>query len=103
LKLFVGNLAILILAFLYWFAVDYLYAKNFELYHPFKWLVQLSFLVFALISFDYTYKALPTNDKKRRILFSLLVPGALAVIFLLVLYRYGIDFHVLVGYLLLAK
>ena len=101
-KLIFGNISILALAFLYWFAVDYIYTLNFELYHPFKWLMQLSFLVFALISFDYTYKACPALDRKRRVMFSLIAPCVLAVIFLLVLYRFGIDFHVWVGQLLLT-
>ncbi|HBI14176.1 MAG TPA: hypothetical protein DDY20_01410 [Desulfobulbaceae bacterium] len=101
-KLIFGNISILALAFLYWFAVDYLYAKNFELYHPYKWLMQLSFLVFALISFEHTYQAIPALDRKRRVMFSLIAPCVLAVIFLIVLYRFGIDFHLWVGYLLMS-
>ncbi|MHB8789045.1 MAG: hypothetical protein ACYDBT_04130 [Desulfobulbaceae bacterium] len=100
-KLLIGNISILALAFGYWFAVDYIYAKNFELYHPFEGLVQLSFPLFALISFDFTYKALPDLARKNRILFSLIPPCVLAVIFLQVLYRFGIDFHVWVGGFLL--
>lgn len=100
-KLIFGNISILALAFGYWFAVDYIYAKNFELYHPFEGLVQLSFLLFALISFDFTYKTVPGLARKNRIMVSLLPPCVLAVIFLLVLYRFGIDFHVWVGGFLL--
>jgi hypothetical protein len=100
-KLILGNISILALAFGYWFAVDYIYAKNFELYHPFEWLVKLSFLLFALISFDFTYKTLPDLAGKKRILVSLIPSCVLALIFLLVLYRFGIDFHVWVGGFLL--
>lgn len=100
-KLIIGNISILALAFFYWFAVDYIYAKNFELYHPFEGLVQLSFLLFALISFDFTYKTLPGLARQKRIMFSLISPCVLVVIFLLVLYRFGIDFHVWVGGFLL--
>jgi hypothetical protein len=103
LKLLLGNISILALAFLYWFAVDYLYAKNFELYHPFNWLMQLSFLVFALLSFDFTYKVCSDLAGRKRVVYSLIAPLVLTVVFLLVLYRFGIDFHVWVGYLLLTE
>lgn len=101
LKLIYGNIAILVLAFLYWFAVDYLYAINFELYHPFEWLVQLSFLVFALISFEYSHKVLRETSRKKRLAYAFIPPGILVAVFHLILYYYGIDFHVWVGYFLL--
>jgi len=96
-KILIGNILILVLAFLYWFLVDYIYAKSYELYHPFEWLMQLSFIVFCLISYDYTYKTSVHLEKKRRVALSFIIPALLTGIFLLVLYVFGIDFHVLVG------
>lgn len=96
-KIILGNILVLALAFLYWFLVDYIYAKNFELYHPVEWLLQLSFLVFCLISYDYTFKTATHLEKKRRVALALIFPALLTGIFLLVLYFFGIDLHVLVG------
>lgn len=97
------NLSILGAAFLYWLAVDYIYARNFELYHPYETMMELSFLLFVLISFDYNYKTLRILAGGTRFFVALFIPFVLSVLFLVVIYFYGIDFHILVGYLLLPE
>ena len=85
---------------MYWFLVDFIYAKEFELYHPFRLLIELSFLLFVLVSFNYNYKVFAALETKARLAVSGLIPAALALVFLLVLYYYGLDFHIWVGLLL---
>lgn len=96
-KIILGNIFVLALAFVYWFLVDYIYAKNYELYHPVEWLMQLSFFVFCLISYDYTFKTASHLEKKGRVALALIVPALLTGIFLLLLYFFGLDLHILVG------
>lgn len=97
------NLGILGAAMLYWFAVDYIYAGNFELYHPYETLVELSFLLFVLIAFNYNYKSLGIPAEKTRLFVALLIPVMLSFLFLVVIHYFGIDMHVLVGYLLFRE
>jgi hypothetical protein len=94
------NLGILGGALLYWVAVDYIYAKNYELYHPYESMVELSFLLFVLIACNYNYKSLGIPPGKARFSAALLIAGALSFFFLTIIYYFGVDMHIMVGYLL---
>lgn len=94
------NLGILGGALLYWVAVDYIYAKNYELYHPYEPMVELSFLLFVLIACNYNYKTLGIPAGKTRFFAALLITGALSLFFLMIIYYFGVGMHIMVGYLL---
>ncbi|MDD3619537.1 MAG: hypothetical protein RBR09_06840 [Desulfobulbaceae bacterium] len=97
------NLAILGGAFLYWLALEYLYARNFELYYPYEILLELSFLLFVLLSFNYTFKKLPISPGRARVFVAVLIPALLSFLFIVIIYFFGIDLHILVGCLLFPQ
>jgi len=98
-KNIVINLSIFVSAYVYWFLVEILYARNFELYGPYVTLIELSFLVFVFISLDYNYKTFRFSDEAKRVVVAVAIPAVQTVAFLCILYFYGIDLHFLAGYL----
>ncbi|HHO49103.1 MAG TPA: hypothetical protein ENN06_11745 [Desulfobacteraceae bacterium] len=97
------NLGILGAAFLYWLVLEYLYARNFELYYPYEILLELSFLLFVLLSFNHNFKTLPIPAGRARLFAAVLISILLSVLFLVIIFFFGIDLHILVGCLLFPQ